>query len=236
VPVLRFDCRGMGDSAGAARTFEHMDADIRRAIDRFLEAVPGMTEVVVWGLCDAASAALFYAHQDPRVTGIALLNPWVHTERGSARTLIRHYYARRLFDAALGRKIRRGEFGFRSAAASFGRYLAAAVGATGRPAAGAAPRSAGAVPLPDRMAEGLRRFRGRVLLILSGNDFVAREFRDAVAGSRGWQALLAEERVTRHDLPEANHTFGRRLWRDQVASWTQLWLLAGEEPRLPRTP
>jgi len=36
--------------------------------------------------------------------------------------------------------------------------------------------------------------------------------------------LLAGERVTRFDLPEANHTFARREWRNQVARWTEAWV------------
>src|SRR6185503_16551502 len=75
--VMRFDYRGMGDSTGEPRTFENVGEDLRSAIDHFLATVPEVTEVVVWGLCDAASAALFYSHRDRRVAGIALLNPWV---------------------------------------------------------------------------------------------------------------------------------------------------------------
>jgi hypothetical protein len=63
-----------------------------------------------------------------------------------------------------------------------------------------------------------------VLLILSGNDLVAQEFKDVVARSSRWQGLLAGERITRHDLPEANHTFSRREWRDQIARWTEMWV------------
>src|SRR5690625_2926143 len=81
VPVLRFDYRGMGDSEGDSRTFEHIAADIRAALDIFLKAAPGLREVVIWGLCDAASAACFYAPSDLRVTGLVLLNPWVRTEQ-----------------------------------------------------------------------------------------------------------------------------------------------------------
>jgi 6-phosphogluconolactonase/glucosamine-6-phosphate isomerase/deaminase len=74
------------------------------------------------------------------------------------------------------------------------------------------------------MEEALRRFRGKVLLILSGRDLTAQEFKDVVARSRRWRRLLADERVTRHDLPEANHTFARRDWRNQVERWTEAWV------------
>ena len=75
------------------------------------------------------------------------------------------------------------------------------------------------------MQAGLQRFRGPVLLILSGNDLTAQEFKDVVARSPGWQELLASPRVTRRDLIEANHTFARREWRDQVGKWTAEWLV-----------
>ena len=88
IPSLRFDYRGMGDSSGAVRSFEAVDADIRRAIDIFYERVSGLESVVIWGLCDAASAALFYAHRDARVGGLVLLNPWVRTPEGMARTVV----------------------------------------------------------------------------------------------------------------------------------------------------
>jgi exosortase A-associated hydrolase 1 len=222
VPTLRFDYRGMGDSEGKPRTFEHVDVDIRCAIDRFFAVVPGLKDVVIWGLCDAASAALFYAYRDARVSGVILLNPWVRTQQGIARAHIRHYYLRRLFQAGLWQKVVRGEFKFREAAAALARIASDAMGQRSSPRAG--EPSATDLPLPGRMEEALRRFRGKVLLILSGRDLTAQEFKDVVARSRRWRRLLADERVTRHDLPEANHTFARRDWRNQVERWTEAWV------------
>jgi exosortase A-associated hydrolase 1 len=223
VPTLRFDYRGMGDSEGEVRTFERAGTDIRCAIDRFFASVPGLKDVVIWGLCDAASAALFYAYQDARVSGLILLNPWVRTQQGLARVHLRHYYLQRLLQASLWQKVARGEFNVRAAAAALGKIVFDAMGRG--PSAGTVEESpASESPLPGRMEHALRRFRGRVLLILSGNDLTAQEFRDAVAGSRRWRRLLAGDRVTRYDLPEANHTFARRDWRNQVERWTEAWV------------
>ena len=231
VPVMRFDYRGMGDSTGAQRSFEHVNADIRCALDHFCQVAPGVKEVVIWGLCDAASAALFYAHADSRVSGLVLLNPWVHTEQGTARVFLRHYYAQRLFQADLWRKIGSGDFNIRKAVRGFKDVVAGALGravspgavqagvAEGTPAAGTAVRL-----LPARMQDAFGRFRGPVLLFLSGKDFTAQEFKDLIAGSRRWRRLLAMSRVARHDMAEANHTFSRRTWRDEVARITQRWL------------
>jgi exosortase A-associated hydrolase 1 len=218
VPTLRFDYRGMGDSEGEVRTFECVGADIRCAIDRFFAGVPGLKEVVLWALCDAASAALFYADQDVRVSGLVLLNPWVRTPQRVARVHLRHYYVRRLFQASFWQKLAHGEFKFREAAIGLGEVVA---DATRR---GFSSGTVETLPLPDRMEDALRRFQGMVLLILSGNDLTAQEFKDVVARSRAWRELLAGDRVTRHELPAANHTIARRDWRDQVARWTEAWV------------
>ncbi len=223
VPTLRFDYRGMGDSDGEKRTFESVGADIRCAIDRFFASVPGLKDVVIWGLCDAASAALFYAHRDARVSGLVLLNPWVRTEQGAARAHLRHYYLQRLFQASLWGKVARGEFDVRAALSALGRNALEALG-RGRGSGAAGKSATSGQSLPARMADGLRRFRGKVLVILSGNDLTAQEFKDVTAGSRDWRTLLEDGRVTRHELPDANHTFAKRAWRDQVAQWTADWI------------
>lgn len=227
IPVLRFDYRGMGDSDGSQRTFEDIHDDLLCATDSFFERVPGLTELVICGLCDAASAALFYARHDPRVTGLVLLNPWVRTDEGIARATLKHYYTARLLEPALWNKIRQGRFSYVAAAKSLFGLLRQVASSKNQAAPATSNETAGAcgiAPLPERMQEAFSRFSGRVLLILSGDDLTAKEFTDLVASSGEWQQLLASPRVTRHDFPEANHTFSRREWRDQVSDWTADWV------------
>jgi len=227
VPTLRFDYRGMGDSTGPFHGFEHINDDIAAAIGAFRARVPQVEEIVIWGLCDAASAALFYAHRDPRVCGLVLVNPWVRTASSEAKTYLKHYYTARLLDPDFWRKLVSGQFDFGESLRSLKHILRRAV--PGRQSAANANGLRGTFdrsdrPLPDRMADGMRQFGGPVLLIMSGNDFTAREFDDAVARSELWRELLAAPRVTRRDLGEADHTFSRRAWRDQVSAWTLEWL------------
>lgn len=228
IPAMRFDYRGMGDAGGAAQTFEDAHDDIRAAVEHFVSAVPGLEEVVLWGLCDGASAALAYAPTDARVHGIVLLNPWVRTEAGIAEAYLRHYYVRRLFERDLWQKILGGKFDVRASVKSAVALLRAALGPKARsaPNASAHGADAGAArePLPTRMLGHLRRYRGRVLLILSGDDLTAEEFRRTVGKSRAWRRELARPRVVRHELAGANHTFSRREWRDQVSAWTVDWV------------
>lgn len=217
IPVLRFDHRGIGDSDDPYLGFEALDDDIAAAIDVFLAECPGIQEVVLWGLCDAASAILFYAHRDPRVAGIALANPWVRTAEGEARAYLRHYYLRRLGERVFWRALVAGRVNPATAARSLAQHLRRGLG---RKAASFTSDDA----LPNRMAQGLARFSGPILLILSGQDLTAREFEDTVAQSGEWCKLLNNHRVRREQLPAADHTFSSRRWHDRVTSVTLDWL------------
>ncbi|QOL50939.1 hydrolase 1, exosortase A system-associated [Massilia litorea] len=221
IPAMRFDYRGMGDSEGDLQNFENVDDDLRAAIDRFVAEVPGLSEIVLWGLCDGASAAAMYAPQDPRVAGLVLLNPWVRTEEGAARATIKHYYKDRLFDARLWKKIGSGQFDVKDSVRSLWDNVGKAFGP--KLDAGTAASRDGA-PLPERMQGALTRFGGRVLVVLSGADLTAQEFAALSHRSGPWQRLLGTPRFTRQQIDKADHTFSRRPWQDQVSSWTRDWL------------
>jgi exosortase A-associated hydrolase 1 len=222
IPAMRFDYRGMGDSEGAARGFEQIQDDLRAAIDCFFAQAPGLAGVALWGLCDGASAAALYAAGDPRVTGLALLNPWVRTEDGAARATLKHYYRSRVLDPALWKKIVAGRFDARQAAGSFVGLVRAAF----RGAGAVAPQADACASLPERMHAALQQFKGKVLVMLSGADLTAQEFAGLPSGSRDWERLLASPRVTRHTLDGADHTCSRREWHEQMVDWTAAWLRA----------
>jgi len=222
-PVMRFDYRGMGDSEGEPRNFERIAEDIRDAIDSLIESAPGVQEIVLWGLCDGASAATLYAAGDARVAGLVLVNPWWRSEEGKAKALLAHYYQSRLRDAQFWKKIASGGFDFGGAARSFWTTL--------RNACRAPEEAAGKAPtLPERMYRALSRFKGGTLLILSENDLTAQECAHIISASPAWLALIEQGRIERQFLAGANHTFSRRRWRDQVATWTLDWLGKPQHP------
>ncbi|MES2831323.1 MAG: hydrolase 1, exosortase A system-associated [Pseudomonadota bacterium] len=249
--AMRFDYRGMGDSEGDVRSFDDVEDDLSAAVDAFFNAVPTLQSVVLWGLCDGACAALFYAPGDVRISGLVLLNPWMHTDAGAARTRLRHYYLERLMDRAFWHKLFSGQFDLIAAVRSLGQTLSqtwtkAHVTTPGPLAQVPIPVSSISVPtvsadaaisgelLPERMRQGFRDFQGKILLITSGRDLTAKQFLDAVANSREWRKLIRLPHVTRHNLAEADHTFSRRQWRDQVAAWTVQWAASIKPENLPK--
>lgn len=224
VPVMRFDYRGMGDSEGENRMYDAVDDDIHTATKYFFASLPAINELVILGVCDAASAALFYAHQNERVSGLVLVNPWIRTGEGKAKTYLRHYYTDRLFQSDLWKKILHGSFNYAAAVKSLSGFFADALFQRKKNENRIAEATEATPSLPGRMLDGFQRFKGRVLLVLSGNDLTAREFSDHVRTSRNWQKLLKSSRVTRFELTGADHTFSRREWRNRVANKAIKWL------------
>jgi exosortase A-associated hydrolase 1 len=218
-PVLRFDYRGMGDSTGEGRDFRAVSSDIRAAIDAFVGAVPGLRSVVIFGLCDAASAALMYCNSDDRVAGLILANPWVRTESGLAQAQVKHYYGGRLLQGSFWRKLRSGRLKLIPAARSFIRAIAVTV----RRRIG----GLGAAPDADfvaTMRRGLEGFSGPVLLVMSGRDLTAKEFSDLCVESSVWARLLTRANVSVQAMASADHTFSTRVATEQVNSTCSQWL------------
>ena len=227
-PVLRFDVRGMGDSTGAQRDFQAVDDDIDCAIQALRQRRPGVQRVVLWGLCDGASASLLFANRGigSRLAGLCLLNPWVRSDASLARTHVKHYYRQRLLQMEFWRKLLRGEVA-RRAAPDLMRNLRQTLHA---------PRieAAGDLPFQQRMAQGWANFDGPVLLMLSGNDYTAREFDEFTRDDPVWRANLARPHVTRVDLEGADHTFSDTRHRHRMEAATLDWLNSAL-PRRQRT-
>lgn len=223
IPSIRFDYRGMGDSTGTERSFQDVGQDIRAAVDTFVEQ-SGAKRVVLWGLCDGASAACFYAPTDERVAGLVLLNPWVRTQASKARTYLRHYYWRRLFEADFWAKMLTVRGAIVESVRSFFRFAGTASLGNQLPN-----------DLSSTMAAGLMRAQRPALIVLSGDDYVAREF-DDVSRARGSPWASVGSLCTTIRIEEADHTFSTRAWRDAVAQRTLDWMESNGFMTIGRAP
>jgi uncharacterized protein len=221
-PVLRFDVRGMGDSPGEKQGFEDLTPDIGAAIDAFLAACPRLERVVLWGLCDGASAALLYldARQDTRVAGLALLNPWVRSSQTLAKAQVKSYYAQRLGKLSTWRELLRGRIGW-AAVMDF----AQVVGRTLRRSRSATSTPDAPLPFQQRMSRAWLRFQGPTLLMLSGRDLTAREFIELLQMDVAFSKAAGRPSVQTQHLPDADHTLSgasaRQMHRRILEAWLQ---------------
>jgi uncharacterized protein len=225
-PAMRFDFRGTGDSTGELRDFEEVNEDIGAAIDAFQAHCPQLERIVLWGLCDAASAILLYwdMTQDARVGGLVLLNPWVRSEATLARTHIKHYYGQRLLQADFWHKLLSGKLGIGRALQGFVTSWLHARKTSGDAAADAT------LPFQKRMMRALEKYPGPALLILSSDDYTAKEFLEACQADAQAIRALAGARLTRVDVPGADHTFSSRDQRQAVEAATVAWLQQSTTP------
>ena len=230
--ALRFDVRGMGDSTGALHHFEQISSDIGAAIEALLGSAPQLRRVVLWGLCDGASASLLYLHAtaDPRVAGLVLLNPWVRSAETLARAHVKHYYWQRLRQPSFWKKLLSGGVAgqaLRDLAANLGKAFGLGSGtASGAPAA----QAASPLPFQQRMLLAARSFGGPVQMVLSGQDYTAKEFIELAGRDDGWRSWLARPAVQRLDLAEADHTFSDPAAAQALSDATVQWLQATARP------
>ncbi|QHE76693.1 hydrolase 1, exosortase A system-associated [Hydrogenophaga sp. PBL-H3] len=213
-PVLRFDLPGMGDSPGILLPFEATSDPIGLAIDALYQHCPGVDQVVLWGLCDGASASVLYLRntQDPRVVGLALLNPWVRSEASHARVRVKHYYRQRLLDPSFWRKLLGGQVGWQ-ALRGLGHNLIAM-------------RRHEPTPLSfqDAMAEAWKAFPGAILLLLSERDLVAKEFHELAQSDARWLGSLERSQLFLQHIQGADHTCSTTTASRQMESFVLSWL------------
>lgn len=205
-PVLRFDRRGVGDSAGTNAGFADSGPDIAAALMAFQHRCRRLTRIVAYGNCDAASALMLNAGRG--CDALVLANPWTFEPEAAAEPApdgappppepeprmtaasLRAHYIKRVFDPAAWKRLVSGKV-------EMGK-LAGSLAAAAKPVAPAST-------LAQHMAAGLAAFDGPAILLIAGHDRTAQEF------LAHWDR--ADPRL--RTCPKADHSFSdgpSRIW------------------------
>jgi exosortase A-associated hydrolase 1 len=197
-PVFRYDRRGIGDSTGANGEFLTTRDDIAAAVAAFRAEAPGVTRIVAFGNCDAAtSLALFHG---AGIDALLLSNPWVieATDDMPPAAAIRARYAERLKDPKEWLRLLRG-------GVNIGKLFKGLLKAVKKPPQPPASLAA-------QMAKAMRAAQVPVTLLLARSDNTAIAFRDAWNGA-AFDAARAKVRVEERDTSSHSyHTAADKVW------------------------
>lgn len=222
-PVLRFDYRGFGDSAGQFNGFENIDDDIAAAIEKLRAEMEDVDSIVLWGECNAASSIMMYAWREQHIKALIMQNPWVRNEITQARTYIKHYYLIRIMQKSFWLKLAKFQFNPLKSLAGLLSLWRYAKGKAEQQKSNE-DNFENLVNFQDKMREGLARFNGKILLFMSGYSMIGKEFDELVLGSEHWQTVLDQKDLARIDEPDADHTFSRVQDREKLINNAVQWL------------
>lgn len=206
ITTLRFEGRGMGDSEGTHPGFMALGPDIVAAVSALRSAVPTLKQIVLYGLCDAATA-IAMALPTGIADGAILLNPWVRSGQTLAAAQIRTHYPRQILSAAFWSKLLAGRINPWTKL----RELLSTVAAS--------RRATDTGSLVDRLHTTLSTNDRPVLLLLSGRDMTAAEFEGEVL-----PRLQNAPHLTVARIAGADHTFSLAIWWQSTLDHVQDWL------------
>ena len=213
ITTMRFDYSGMGDSQGQKAEFDQVNDDIKAALDTFLAEQPQLKKVVLWGLCDAASAALIYGFLDERVSGLVLLNPWLRSDQAQGKAMLKFYYLQRLFAKSFWKKLLSGKVKLSESTNDLAGHLRNSV----------AHQQQASASYQERMLNGLNKFTGEVCWILSEDDLTAKEFEQQALNEKKWRAIReGNSQICR--ISGADHTFSNRSFKQEVEEITKAFI------------
>lgn len=211
VSVFRFDYSGAGDSEGECTSFEGIQTDIAAAIDTFRARNPDITELSLWGLCDAASAILLYLEQFPShapIQQLFLVNPWVRQAHTQAAVFLRFYYIKRLLSRDFWKKLLTGKIRTKATWQEISTF---------RKQSDQQNLNASDDNFVARMLTGLTLFTGHCHFIFSDNDLTAHEFKLLIKHDKVWGKTISEGKIDLKEIEFADHTFSNHDKKHQIA-------------------
>jgi exosortase A-associated hydrolase 1 len=189
-PCLRYDRRGVGDSEGEDPDWRGSGPDIGAAAAAFRRECPQIARLIGFGLCDGASALVFYG-APAGLAGLILLNPWlVEPQAGTpAPAAVKAHYRQRLTSLEGWRKLLSGSVSYKKLFKGIGSLAAT-------------PSS-----LSEEVADALEKSRLPVELILASRDGTA------IAAEAEWgkpaYRRIRDANPAPQRIDSDSHTFAR---------------------------
>lgn len=195
IASLRIDLAGMGDSPGELPSFEQAGPSLALAIHSLCNLVDGVNSVMLWGLCDGASAALLFPDEElpPVLCAIVGVNPWARSPQGQARAQLQTHYLVRLRSWDFWRNLLQARKVGWAGVIEFCQAIRASRN-------GAKPGSGD--ELPERIARSIGRLRIPMLFICGSRDPTGAEFMIQMRRRRA----LSGHFVRLIELPDADHS------------------------------
>lgn len=216
--VMRFDHRGLGDSSGEFLGFRAIREDIASAIAEFKTRMPGLKRIILWGGCDAASAALIHAHHFPEVVAVIAGNPFVGASDVTVKEASGHF-ARRLLDASFWIKLVK----FRYNPIDYGKALWRKIVSATRTHADNEIRHKKA-SLAEELLHGLRAFDGEILFLMGDRFVASNAFDELVASTPEWRAVFRKPHFQRIQIAGGDQVFSTQSAQDQMFTLASDWL------------
>lgn len=187
-PVFRYDRRGIGDSSGLNGGFGSAREDLLAAVAAFRAASPGITRLVGFGNCDAASTLALWGAK-AGLDAVVLANPWVvePTDDLPPPAAIRARYARQLRSPIAWARLLRGDIDFRKAFNGLRKV--------------ARDGSQPASTLQTEVMAGIQQWGERASVVLAQGDATALAYADATRRA----GLAPPTRM----IDTASHSFAR---------------------------
>lgn len=196
-PVFRYDRRGIGDSTGENGGFETSAADIAAAASTF-RTQAGVTRIVAFGNCDAATALAFF-HAAAGIDAMLLANPWTvqSSDDMPPPAAIRAHYAEKLRNPREWLRLARGGVNIAKIVKGLSKLSKSKSEPQGR--------------LATRLADALACAQAPVTILLATGDNTAIAFADAFADP---PFEPARKRVQVERLASTSHSFASAADKD----------------------
>jgi len=102
INIFLFDFPGCGQSEGDYISLGYHEKDDVGIIIDFIETLPGVGNIGIWGRSMGASTSLLYAHKDPRIKAICFDSPFADFRKLAKELAVNHFnYPNFLIDTIL---------------------------------------------------------------------------------------------------------------------------------------